>query len=236
MWFARTGVFLYAEVASLLCCQRRGGVFAHGRNSERTQMIRTGLLHIPEIDHDASKVVRALLTDMGAFVLLEEQRTSNRNVLADTLIRWCDEEELDLVLTIGGTLPAPGPSSAECAPDATQSVLDRLAPGLSEAMRAEVSLEHPLALLDRGVAGIRSRTLILNLPEGRAAGLFLAAVTDVVPACVAHLQGDVEAPRLRDLACDSEDAAPEESTEGISAKPGLDAEEFAAFLQRRRQS
>lgn len=199
-------------------------------------LIRTGLLHIPEVNARASNDIRAHLRAMGAIVMLEEGRVANRNWLADTLRRWCDEEELDLILTIGGTLPAPGPSSAECIPEATLDVLDRLAPGLSEAMRAEMSIDEPLALLDRGVAGIRSRTLILNLPEAGAAALFLAVVVDVLPVYIAHLQGDPNAPRLSNLAETHDIATLADSAEAGAAHSGLNAEEFAQFLRRPRQS
>jgi len=195
-------------------------------------MIRVGLLHVPEVDARASEEVRTLLRPLGAIMLQEEGRVANRNWIADTLRRWSDEEELDLILTIGGTLPAPGPSAAECVPEATLDVLDRLAPGLSEAMRAEVGIDYPLALLDRGGAGIRSRTLILNLPEGGAAGLFLAAVVDVLPSFIAHLQGDAHAPRLADIGVADADPESMETPAEPSSQRTLDADEFAAFLRR----
>lgn len=187
------------------------------------------------MDARASDEVRALLRPLDMVVFLEEARLSNRNLLAETLRRWSDEEELDLILTIGGTLPAPGPSSEECVPEATLDVLDRLAPGLSEAMRAEVSIDNPLALLDRGVAGIRSRTLIVNLPGGGAASLFLSVIPDVLIAAVAHLQGDPAAPRLGDLVTEKDNGGDHSGDQSISeesASTGLDFDEFAAFLRR----
>lgn len=161
----------------------------------------------------------------GAVVLAESAVGMQRAWIAETLRRWCDEEELDLVLTIGGTWPAPGPSSSQCVPEATQEVLDRLAPGLSEAMRADAQVDPVLALLDRGVAGIRSSTLIVNLPEGETAALFFGVIAEVVPAFVARLQGLGVAP---------DHPEPETSAGESGSRKPLDAGEFAAFLKRRK--
>jgi molybdopterin biosynthesis enzyme MoaB len=193
-------------------------------------MFRTALLCLPTLDADALAAVRALLRAQApaCVVVTESSVGMQRALVSETLRRWCDEEEMDLVLTIGGTLPAPGPSAAEVVPEATLEVLDRLVPGLPETMRADALATTPLALLDRGVAGIRSRTLIVNLPEGHAAVLFLAAVADLLPALLAHLQGDPAAPRLATL------PSPEESDPAPPAAKGLDADEFAAFLKRHK--
>ena len=76
------------------------------------------------------------------------------------LREWSDEGQLSLVLTTGGT----GLSPTDITPEATRAVLDREAPGIAEAMRAE-SLRHtPFGMLSRGVAGMRGSTLIINLP------------------------------------------------------------------------
>ncbi len=207
-------------------------------------MYRTGLLCIPTLDGDALAAVRAVLRAQapGCVVVSESSVGMQRTWIAETLRRACDEEELDLLLTLGGTLPAPGPSADEVVPEATLEVLDRLVPGLPETMRADALATTPLALLDRGVAGIRSRTLVVNLPEGRAAALFLAAVADLLPALLAHLQRDPAAPRLAALPPDGAAADPgapaeppdaqEPDAQARAAKP-LDADEFAAFLKRR---
>ena len=80
--------------------------------------------------------------------------------IAAALRRWCDQDDLDLVLTTGGTGFAP----RDVTPEATRAVLQREAPGLAEAMRAASLRVTPHAMLSRAVAGIRGRTLIVNLP------------------------------------------------------------------------
>ena len=198
-------------------------------------MIRTALLCVPQMDDDALNGVRARLRQIGGVLVVEEQAVaSQRTWIAETLRTWCDEVEIDLVLTLGGTLPAPGPGAAEIVPEATLDVLDRLAPALPEAMRAVAQKTSPLALLDRGVAGIRSRTLIVNLPEGAAAVRWLDVIAELIPAYVAHLQGADNAPGLGELAADLAETDTSEGALPRSTK-ALDPDEFAAFLRRKKE-
>jgi molybdopterin adenylyltransferase len=84
----------------------------------------------------------------------------DREAIERTLRAWADERHLDLILTTGGT----GLSPTDITPEATRAVLDREAPGIAEAMRAE-SLRHtPFGMLSRAIAGMRGATLIINLP------------------------------------------------------------------------
>ncbi|MCX6049465.1 MAG: molybdopterin-binding protein [Chloroflexi bacterium] len=201
-------------------------------------VIRTGILTIPTADDQAVQVVSQRLQQVvpGLIVLQESSARSQRNWIEDILRRWCDEEELDLIVTIGGTFPAPGPSADEIVPEATLAVLERLLPGLSEAMRAYAQTESELALLDRGVAGIRGRTIILNLPNGAApAALFLEAIVELIGPLAAHLQSEPNAPRLSDvleIRPDKDEDLPVDLP--IGPINGLNAEEFSAFLQRTR--
>ena len=81
------------------------------------------------------------------------------------LIEWVDDLDLDLILTTGGTGFAP----RDVTPEATKAVIDRQAPGLAEAMRAESMKVTPHGMLSRAVAGIRRQTLIVNLPGSQKA-------------------------------------------------------------------
>lgn len=83
-----------------------------------------------------------------------------REAIAATLRRWTDEEDLALILTTGGTGFAP----RDVTPEATQAVIERETPGLVEAMRWASLQVTPHAMLSRAVAGIRGRTLIVNMP------------------------------------------------------------------------
>ena len=197
--------------------------------------IKTGLLSIPQYDEPAVEAVRRLLAAgvPGLLVLQEQRAAMQRNLIEDILCRWCDEEELDLIVTIGGTLPAPGPGAHEIVPDVTLAIAERQLPGLGEAMRAYAQDDLPLAIIDRSVAAIRGRTLLINLPAGpRPARLFLEAVVDVIAAIVAHLQEDPAAPPLAD---EGEPGDSDEEAANSPPKRGLNAEDFAAFLKRGKQ-
>jgi len=218
-------------------------------------MIRTALLCVPSFDEAAIRAVRQLLHERlpAAIIVQVEYCAGQRNLLEERLRRWCDEEEIDLVLTMGGTLPAPGPSRHEWVPEATLAVSERLVPGLAEAMRAQAAQESALAWLERGLAGIRGRSLVLNLPAGApAAFLYLTAIVALLPPLFAHLREDPAAPRVADeleLTADTSALPPSSSSETSSGtfsgttqavssprSTGLKAEEFAAFLQRRAKS
>ncbi len=85
--------------------------------------------------------------------------------IASALKSYADERRLDLVLTTGGT----GIGRRDCTPEATAEVLDRQLPGIAEALRAHGAESTPHAMLSRGLAGTRGRTLIVNLPGSPAA-------------------------------------------------------------------
>jgi molybdenum cofactor synthesis domain-containing protein len=89
-----------------------------------------------------------------------EIHPDDEDTIARTLRKWADEDCLDLILTTGGTGPAP----RDRTPEATRTVLDFEIPGIPEAMRAAVRDRVPTSALTRGIAGVRGRTLIINLP------------------------------------------------------------------------
>src|SRR2546430_6076086 len=80
--------------------------------------------------------------------------------IAGKLARWADSGEVDVILTTGGT----GLTARDVTPEATEAVVERLAPGIAEALRAAAAPRFPRAWLSRGVAGTRGKTLIVNLP------------------------------------------------------------------------
>ncbi len=109
--------------------------------------------------------------------------------IAATLREWSDEKHLNLILTTGGTGLAP----RDVTPEATLSIIEREAPGIAEAMRA-ISLQYtPMAMLSRGLAGVRKRTLIINLPGSpKAVKECLEYILPVLPHAINLL---VEGPK-----------------------------------------
>ncbi len=95
------------------------------------------------------------------------------------LIDWCDKTPVDLILTTGGTGFAP----RDVTPEATLAVVERAAPGLAEAMRAGSLKATEHAMLSRAVAGIRRRTLIINLPGSPKAAI---ENLDLIAAVIPH--------------------------------------------------
>jgi len=124
-----------------------------------------------------SLVAQLLNTTISVSALLPDEQEQ----IAGTLRTWCDEQQLNLILTTGGTGLAP----RDVTPEATKAVIEREAPGIAEAMRA-ISLQYTrTAMLSRGVAGVRGHTLIINLPGSpKAVRECLEYVLPVLPHAI----------------------------------------------------
>ena len=109
------------------------------------------------------------------------------DVIRSQLLTWADSRTLDVILTSGGTGFAP----RDVTPEATRAVIERLTPGLDEAMRAASLAVTPHAMLSRAVSGIRGRTLIVNLPGSpKGAVENLRVIAPVLEHAVQLLRND----------------------------------------------
>ena len=139
--------------------------------------------------HDGSgKVIRERLSALDSHIVRYEVIPDEKDVIAGKLTDWADEGNVDVILTTGGT----GLGPRDVTPEATLAVVDRVVPGLGEAMRAETFSKTPFALLSRAVAGIRGRCLIINLPGSpKAVRECLEVVLPVIPHAVEIIKGEV---------------------------------------------
>ena len=126
-----------------------------------------------------------LVADQGWTVVRTTILPDDLGALSETLSAWADGGDLDIILTTGGT----GFASCDVAPEATRAVIEREAPGLAEAMRAESLKGTPHAMLSRSVTGIRGKVLIINLPGSpKAAVENLQVIIPVLAHAVELLQ------------------------------------------------
>lgn len=109
-----------------------------------------------------------------------------RPLIEETLRELCDSERCCLVVTTGGTGPAP----RDVTPEATEAVCDKLLPGFGELMRSVSLRVVPTAILSRQIGGIRGRSLIVNLP-GKPSAIrdCLLAVFPAIPYCIDLMEG-----------------------------------------------
>lgn len=137
---------------------------------------------------DASgPALEAVVVNQGWTAAKKAIVPDEQSAIIDKLKSWADAGDLDVILTTGGT----GFSPRDATPEATLAVVERLAPGIAEAMRLASLKLTPHAMLSRAVAGIRGRTLIVNLPGSpKGAVENLQVVVSVLPHAVDLLRED----------------------------------------------
>lgn len=158
--------------------------------------IRVGIITVSDrsargerADLSGPALVEALRSE-GWEVAAQDILPDDREALIERLTAWADSGELDVILTTGGT----GFSPRDITPEATSAVVERPAPGLAEAMRAAGLKITAHAMLSRATAGIRGRTVIINLPGSPKGALEnFQVVLPVLPHAVELLRGDPRA-------------------------------------------
>ena len=111
----------------------------------------------------------------------------DRQSIESTLRRLADDDRCDLILTTGGTGPAP----RDVTPEATRAVIERELPGFGEVMRMQSFAKVPTAILSRSMAGTRGTTLFVNLPGNpKAIGECLPLIVPAIREALRHLRGE----------------------------------------------
>ena len=139
-----------------------------------------------EREDTSGAAIREMLSTLDAAVERYEVIPDDRATITQRLVSWADDAGLELIVTTGGT----GPAVRDVTPEATEAVCGKMMPGFGELMR-QVSLKFvPTAILSRQTAGIRGKSLIVNLP-GKPSAIHdcLLAVFPAIPYCVDLIEG-----------------------------------------------
>ncbi len=135
---------------------------------------------------ESGEILVQLLRELGAEIVAQRILSDDPDPLAEALKEFSDWRNVNLIVTTGGT----GFSPRDNTPEATLTVIEREAPGLAEAMRVETLKNTPMAMISRGVCGIRSGTLIVNLPGApKAVRESFAVIAPVLSHAIALLAG-----------------------------------------------
>lgn len=157
-------------------------------------MLNLGILTISdkgsrgERRDDSGPAIRDSLSSLDSQVLRYEIVPDEADVIAGKLTEWADGGSVDIILTTGGT----GLGPRDVTPEATLRVVDKVVPGLAEAMRIKTFETTPFAILSRAVAGIRGKCLIINLPGSpKAVQECLEVILPAIPHAVQIIKGEV---------------------------------------------
>jgi len=136
----------------------------------------------------SGETIRPILEKIGALVSWYKIVPDELDVIQSAIIEAVDRVKADLILTTGGT----GFSVRDVTPEATRGVIEKMVPGISEVIRMESFKKTPQAILSRAMAGIRGKSLIINLP-GSPKGVreSLGIILEALPHGIAILKGEV---------------------------------------------
>jgi len=137
---------------------------------------------------ESGQVIRDIFSELESEIVNYGIVPDERDVIGRKLAEWADTGDTDVIITTGGT----GLGERDVTPEATMSVVERVVPGIAEAMRAESLSKTPMAMLSRGTAGIRGRSLIINLPGSpKAVRECLEVALPAIPHAIDIIKGVV---------------------------------------------
>jgi len=138
-----------------------------------------------EREDESGLLIQTILKDIKAEITYYDILPDDKELIKEKLIEY--SSKVDLILTTGGT----GLSPRDVTPEATLEILDRQVPGIAEAMRSEGLKITKRAMLSRAVAGVKGKSLIVNLPGSpKAVKESLSIIIDVIPHAIEKIKGD----------------------------------------------
>ncbi len=139
-----------------------------------------------EREDSSGPIIYDMLKEINSEVIFSQIIPDERDIISQKLIELSDNIRADLIVTTGGT----GLGPRDVTPEATLDVIDKRVPGLEEAMRAESTKITPHGMLSRAVAGVRGKTLIVNLPGSpKAVKENLSVILPAIPHAIEILKG-----------------------------------------------
>ncbi|MGQ9608444.1 MAG: molybdopterin adenylyltransferase [bacterium] len=139
-----------------------------------------------EREDSSGPIIHDVLQKINSEVIFHQIVPDEKDIIEQKLIELSDSIKVDLIITTGGT----GLSPRDVTPEATLEIIDKRVPGLEEAMRAESMKITPHGMLSRAVAGVRGRTLIVNLPGSpKAVKENLSVILLAIPHAIDILKG-----------------------------------------------
>lgn len=140
-----------------------------------------------EREDTSAQVIRELVEEEIQGEIVEYRIVPDEmDEIMAALIEMTDYFQADLIFTTGGT----GLALRDVTPEATRKIIDKEVPGMAEAMRAAAIAKSPASMLNRGITGIRGRTLVVNLPgDPKGVHDHLMTVIDTIPEALSELSG-----------------------------------------------
>lgn len=134
----------------------------------------------------SGEAIKQTLKPLGVTIVQHDIVPDEQEIIAQKLMEWADSGKASFIVTTGGT----GLTPRDVTPEATLQVLEKLAPGFGEVMRAQTSKLVPTAMLSRAIAGTRKNSLIVNLPGSpKAVRECLEAILPALPHAIETVRG-----------------------------------------------